>query len=161
MKYQLFFLLLCFTVSESFSQVDKSNQAVTNVYHYGNNISLKNFDGTRSTIHMNGNSATLFNSDGTQSTIDFFGDSSVLIANDGTSSSVFHNGFSSTVHTADGTQAMVNHMNSTSSYSIANEKHIIMHTFGNICERLYKNRIDVLIHMNWLVQKEAIVVTGE
>lgn len=161
MKIQLFFLLLFFAASESFSQESKSNQAVTNVYHYRSNISLSNFDGTRSTIRVNGNSATLFNSDGSISTIDFCGNSSTLIAVDGTISSIFHNGLSSAVTRSDGSQFFVNHMQSTSSFSTAYGKHTITHNFGFRKERRHKNKIDVLIHMNWLMQQEALEAAVE
>lgn len=154
MKIQLFFLLLSFLASDSFSQKNKSNQDFTNVYHYRNYISLKHFDGTQATISVNGNSATLFNADGSQSTIDFGRNTSTLIAIDGTGLSVFHNGLSSTVFLSDGTRVIVNHMNSTSSCLTEDGKHTITHTFGNTREMRHKNQIDVLIHMNWLIQKD-------
>lgn len=161
MKIQAFFLLLSVLAFESFSLVNGNNQAFTNVYHYRNSISLKNFDNTRSTIYISGNSATLFNPDGSQSIIRFCGRTSMLIAADGSNSSVFHNGFSSRILKSDGTQIFVSHMSTSSSCSTANGKHTITHTFGNSCEGRYKKRIDVLIHMNWLMQKEALEATEE
>ncbi len=161
MKILMFFLLLSFTASESSTLVNKNNHEFTSTYHYLNNISLKNFDGTRSTVYVSGNSATLMNSDGTQSTIDFCGNSSTLIAIDGTSASIFHNGISSTVFNSDGTQIIVSHMQSTSLCYTENGKHMIMHTFGDMRERRHKNKIDVLIHMNWLLQKKAIKAMDE
>ena len=161
MKTLAFFLLLSFAASDSFSLVNKSKQAYTNVYHYRNNISLKNFDGTISTIQVIGSSAILYNSDGSQSAIDLCGRSSTLTAIDGTSLSVFHNPSSSRVFNPDGTSIIINHMNNTSSCLTASGKHTIMHTFGDMRERRYKNRIDVLIHMNWLIQNEAVEATDE
>ena len=115
MKTQALFFLLFIAASQTFSQENKIKQDFTNVYHYGNNITLNNFDGTRSSIQVNGNSATLFNSDGTQSTIDINRNSSILIASDGTSSSIYLNDYSSTIYNSEGTMIFVSHMQSTSS----------------------------------------------
>lgn len=159
MKIQLVLLLLCFSVTDSFSQANQNERVLTNVHHYRSNISVKNFDGTRSSIDMNGNSATLTNSDGIQSTIDFNKNSSTLIASDGTIIMVSHNSSSSTVNMPDGSQFFVNHMHSTSSCSTVHGKHTIMHFFGDVGERRFKNKIDVLIHVNWLIQNEIIEAT--
>ena len=156
MKIQVLILLLVFAASECFAQNSKSGQALSNVYHYGNNISIKNFDGSRSTIYVFGNSAQLINSDGTQSIIDFYGKSSRIIEIDGTVSTVYHNGFSSTVMNSDGSQFIVNHMHNSSTCFTDNGKHTIMHTFGEMKERRYKIQIDVLIHSNWLSQRRAL-----
>ena len=161
MNIQAIFLLLSFFTAENFSQLSKSNQAFSNAYHYGSNISIRNFDDTRSTIDRSGNSATLFNSDGTHSTIYFFGRSSTIIGIDGTSSWISHNGRSSTITRSDGTQFFVNHMNSTSSIWTAQGTHTITHTFGKMEERCRKDRMDVLIHMNWLIKKEIAEATAE
>ncbi len=160
MKIKMFLLLL-FAAFGSFSQESVSNQTVTNVYHYRSNIALNNFDGTRSSIRLNGNSATLFNSNGTISTIDFSGTSSTLIAADGTIASISHNGLSSVITRTDGSQFFVNHLQSTSSCSTANGKHTITHYFGFIKEKQHKDKIDVLIHMNWLIQQEALEASVE
>ena len=41
------------------------------------------------------------------------------------------------------------------------KKHTIAHTFGNVTGRQYKDRINVLIHINWLLQKEDVEVTDQ
>ncbi|MEM6321317.1 MAG: hypothetical protein AAF960_26905 [Bacteroidota bacterium] len=164
MKIQLLFVLLSFTASENFSSENLSNSTISTVYHYRNNIYVTNFDGTRSTIQVSGNSATLFNADGTISEIYFGSSSSRIVAADGTMASVSHNGASSTVTRSDGSQFFVNHTPSTSSCSIAAKKHTIMHNFGFRKEWRNKNKIDVLVHMNWLVQKvvaEAIAESND
>lgn len=162
MKIPIFFLILSFVASEGFSQVNKSDQAFTNVYHFGNNISVKNFDGTHSNIYVSRCSATLINANGAQSTIDFFGkNSSTLFAIDGTTSTISHNGLSSSVFNSDGTRIIVNHMQSNSSCSIANKKHSISHTFSKMKERRFKDEIDVLIHRNWMIQMMAAQATDE
>lgn len=155
MKIQVCLLLLFFAVT-GFAQVDKNNQELSRVSHYRNNISVNNFDGTRSTVHISGNSATLVHPDGGLSSIDFTGNTSTLIATDGTSFSILHNGFSSVITRPDGSQFFVNHMQSSSSCSVNAEKHTIIHNFGEMTERCYKERVDVLIHVNWLLQKETI-----
>ncbi|NNK90646.1 MAG: hypothetical protein HKO89_08575 [Saprospiraceae bacterium] len=116
---------------------------------------MTNFDGTRSTIYVNRNSATLDNSDGTSSTINFFGDHSNLIWTDGTQSSVFHNGSSSRINNPGGKQFIISHRKNRSSFLTTDGAHAITHFFGNIKECRYIDKIDVLIHMNWLVQKKA------
>ena len=155
MKIQLFLLLLCLLATEGFAQAKKSKQSVSSVYHYGSNISVRNFDGTRSTIDMNGNSATLFNSDGSLSTIELCGNFSTLITVDGIILTLSLNGFSTTVTMPDGTQFFISHMNSTSTCSTAEGKHAIMHTISKTGERGHQKKIDLLLHMNWLVRKKA------
>ena len=155
MKIQALFLILLFTITSGFSQTKKSKQTVTNVHHSLSSSSVKNFDGTSSTIFINGNSATLMNSDGSHSTINSFGNSSTVVAIDGSTSSIFHNAYSSTVMNADGTQFVVSHMQNKSTCSTANQIHGISHFFGNIKESRYKNEIDVLLHVNWLTQMKV------
>ncbi len=161
MKFPLFFLLLFVVVVDGFAQKNENSQAYSNVHHFGSNISIKNFDGTNSSVLVNGNSATLFNADGTQSTIEFSGDLFTLIAADGTSSSVNHNNFSSTIFNSDGSRLFVNHMQGTSSCSTPNGKHRITHTFGKVREMCYKNVIDVLIHRNWVLQTNKLAMSAE
>jgi len=159
MQLHVLFLLVSFMTSGNFCVEKEPDQVYTKVYHYQNNISLNNFDGTTSNILLNGNSATLYNADGTQSTINFCNNSSTLIAADGTSSTIFHSGFSSTVSISDGTRVNINHMQRSSSCTTANGKHRIMHTFSNVKDKRYKDKIDVLIHINWLTQNKALLST--
>jgi len=161
MKTQIFLLLFCFAAVNTFAQKNKSTRAYTNVHHYGNNKFLSNADGTRSSIFVNGSSAMLVNADGSQSTIDFHGNSSTLVAIDGTTSTITHNRFSSRVFNSDGTQMTINHMPSSSSYSTASDKHMITHTFGNTWEMCVKNKLDVLIHRNWIIQKRTAELMAE
>ncbi len=159
MKIQLFLFLISFVTFESFCQV---NQSFTNAYHpYQGHILLTNSDGTHSTIFVNGGSATLVNPDGTQSTIDFGKNSSTLMADDGSNLVIYHNLLSSTIPNPDGTQIVVNHLGSSSSCSTQNENHTITHNYGHNRRRICTNGIDVLIHMNWLMQNKGGKVTKE
>lgn len=155
MKTHLILLLLSLAISEGFSQVNNSNQPLSSVYHYGYNISLRNYDGTRSVINGRLSSATLLNSDGTQSVLNFNGNTATLNAIDGTISSVFFNRLSSTVHNADGTRITINHRRNTSTCSTEYGTHTIMHTFGSVEEWCNTNVVDVLVHMNWVMQMRA------
>ena len=147
---------MSFVAFESFCQVNKINQAFTNVYHpYKNHILVSNSDGTNSTIYVNGGSATLVNSDGTQSTIDLNKNFSTLIAVDGTRPLVYHNGLSSVIIKSDGTQIVVSHMASSSSCSSENENNTITHSYGHTRRRRSTAGIDVLIHLNWLMKNKA------
>ncbi|WP_420318955.1 hypothetical protein [Ekhidna sp.] len=161
MKIHLFLFLLTFAVTESFSQANNNDQGLTNVYHYRNNIFLRNYDGTRSRIDVNWNSATLYNPDGTQSVIELCGSTATLITIDGNVLSVIYSGLSSSVHDVDGTIIMINHRRKSSICSTAYGNHTIMHTFGSTEEWPYKNLIDVLIHMNWYMQKKILHISDE
>ncbi len=165
MKIQLFLLTFILSVASGYAQENNGSKAVTSVYHNLNNITLVNFDGTRSTIMKNGNSATLINADGSHSTINCFGDSSSnIVAIDDTHSSVRHNGNSSTVMNADGTQFIVHHKRTSSSCSKEGDIHVITHFFGNKKERHLIDQIDVLIHQNWLTKmkmEKALVQLGK
>jgi len=155
MKPQLLFLLLTISISDGFSQQNKNDQFFTTVYYYQNSITVLNFDGTSSRICLNGNTATVFNSDGTQSTIQKCGNISNLIAIDGTSSSVIHNGkLTSTTFNSDGSKLFINHMRDSSTCLTPRGRHIITHNFVNLRRSRSKNKIDVLIHKNWLLQKK-------
>jgi len=149
MIIQILLFLLSLPISENFPPINSSEHNTTNVYHYNNMMTLKNFDGTRSTINLDAKSATLKDADGSLSTINFSGNSSTLIASDGSSASVFHNGLTSTIFNSDGTQIIVNHMRRSSSCLTANGKHLITHSIGNIEEIRNKDKIDVLIHSHW------------
>lgn len=155
MKTLMLFLTLAFAASSSSNPVNDNGHDLSSTYHYGTNVSVKNFDGTRSTIDVNWSSATLFNPDGTQSIIEFRGKSSNLIEIDGSISQVISNGSFSTIIRADGTQMVINHMPSTSSCYLGNEKHTIMHTFGAVKEIKRKKRIDILLHCNWFMKKKV------
>lgn len=161
MKFQLLLLVLSFFVSDKISVDNDKKRDFTNIYHYGNNISVRNFDGTLSTVYINFNSATLFNPDGTQSTIDSGKNSSRLITSDGNVATVVHSGYSSTVRRANGTQFLISHRNSTSSCSTEDGKHTIMHNFGFVEEICNKNMVDVLVHANWLIQLEVAQAAEE
>ncbi len=161
MKSQLLFLLLSFVFTQGFSQNSERNHDNTNVYHYGNNISVKNYDNSRSSIYISGNSARLFNPDGTQSSIDFIDNTANLILIDGTASTVTYNGASSTIVNTDGSQVVVNHRNQTSSCYVSFGKHNINHTFGRAKELKYKKHIDILLNMSWYMQKKAVADTDE
>lgn len=161
MKIQIVFFLLSFLTADCLAQKAKIEQDLTSVHHYRNNISLFNYDGSTSSIYVSGNGAVLFIADGTQSSIDFGKRTSRLVAKDGTTSTVFHSGMSSTIYKQDGTQIFISHMQSISSCSTEIGKHIIKHTFGSTVEICNKNHIDVLLHMNWLVEKQALSLAQE
>ena len=149
--------LMIISLAVAFAQVDERKNPITTAYHYRNNITIKNADGTQSNIYTNGSTATLTNEDGTQTILDYSVYPSLLIGNDGAASVVFRNGMSSTVHTENGTE-LINHGRrtiSTSTFSTPFGTHRIMHTFGARNEWCSKRDIDVLVHMNWLMQQKA------
>ncbi len=157
MKFRFLLLVLSFVSTEMYAQIKQSTRDFTSVHHYRNNISLRNFDGTHSSIYYSGNSATLVNSNGLRSTIDSFGDYSILFSIDGSTSTIFHNGFSSTVHNTDGTQIIINHRRNSSFCTTLDDKHTLIHNFGLLdesCNDRKKNIIDILVHVNWAIQKK-------
>jgi len=159
MQIQVLFLLFSFLTSGDSFLENKTDKVYTNVYHYNNNVVLKNFDGTTSTIQLYGNSASLINADGTQSTIIYGVNSSTLISSDGTSSLISHSGSTSSVAIPDGTRININHMQRSSTCTTDEGKHRIMHTFTRFidsCNSSTKEKIDVLIHVNWIMQTKAL-----
>ncbi len=146
---------------------DDFQQHITSALHYDNNIVLRNFDGTNSTIYIYKTSATLRNSDGTQCSIYFFGGNSLnLIALDGSSRTVYHHGASSTItDPRDGSQIFVNHSRTTSTCSQPDARHTINHTLNIGLQKSSSRRtpkgINVLIHHNWLMKKEIAKAVAE
>ena len=147
--------MLTLVGSISFAQDKHKEKVYSTIHHYRSNISVNNFDGTRSTIFINGNTATLSNADGTESTLEIFGQSSTVIAVDGTRSTIIHNGMTTTILNSDGSELTINHMNNRSTCSTPYGKHTIRHIFGNMKERRFKEEIDILVHTNWFVRKRA------
>lgn len=158
----LSFSTLCFSYNPSIQatndsyNLDNFRQDLSTAIHHENNIVLRNFDGTNSSIYINYNFATLNNADGTQSTIYFDRLNSInLIALDGTRRTVTQHGSSSTViNEIDATQIFVNHSRTTSTCSQEDARHTINHNLGLVKRGpRTKRAIDVLIHMNWLMRK--------
>ena len=162
MKVQLFLLVLSFFAIEGFSQEKNTNaKNFTNVYHYGNNISYVNFDGTRSTIFISGRTARVFNADGSQSMVEFNGATPRFVGVNGMTSLINYNGKTSTVENPDGSRVIVNHMRNTSGCSVGSERTSLLHIYGNKRSRRTKSKIDVLVHMNWLAQKKAALISED
>lgn len=141
--------LLFFVVPEAFSQETQSDQEATNVYYSANYISVKNPDGTNSTINRYG---SLAHSDGTSATINFNKRTSSVIAVDGTNWVILQNGLSSTVTSPDGVKFFINHMRNRSACTSVYGRHTITHNFGATCHN--QKLIDILLHTNWLAQKK-------